>query len=239
MSLEVQLGAIRLEFTDQKLFNLLLRNISEEKRAKILKIRRKDDRMRALFADILVRTMICKNNQCKNDQIHFEYNSYGKPFLTGISDIYFNVSHSAEWVVVALSTARVGIDIEEIKMLDYRSIAERYFSNIEAKDILKKKDNQQLEYFYILWTLKESFVKNSGWGLSKPLNSFSITINKKNAYVLNDNGQISTEYHFLHWPIDSEHYSCSICVKEDSKSIKLFKTIFTQKELVTDFKQYI
>ncbi|MCL0028295.1 hypothetical protein M1M88_01070 [Peptococcaceae bacterium] len=45
----------------------------------------------------------------------FVENDYGKPFLKNTNDLYFNVSHSGEWVVCAIHHHPIGIDIEQVK----------------------------------------------------------------------------------------------------------------------------
>ena len=49
-------------------------------------------------------------------------------------DVFFNISHSGEWVVVALADKEIGIDVEKLKKPVYR-IAERYFSKVELENL--------------------------------------------------------------------------------------------------------
>ena len=71
----------------------------------------------------------------------------------------FNISHSKDWVAVAISlNGRVGIDIEVARQRkNYLNVAESIFADDEYQWILKQSDT--LAAFWQLWTLKESALK--------------------------------------------------------------------------------
>ncbi len=71
----------------------------------------------------------------------------------------FNISHSKDWVAVAISlNGRVGIDIEVARQRkNYLNVAESIFANDEYQWMLKQRDT--LTAFWQLWTLKESALK--------------------------------------------------------------------------------
>lgn len=104
---------------------------------------------------------------------------YGKPCLRDYKEIFFNLSHSGEYVFLAVSDAEVGCDVEEITQasgLDSRmSVAKRFFTKNEAEAIENQPDpSSGNELFYKIWTMKESFIKAKGGGLSIPLDSFDV-----------------------------------------------------------------
>ena len=107
----------------------------------------------------------------------FMQNKYGKPFISneGAASLYFNLSHSAGRVVLAVSRCEeIGVDIESaIKPRRIAAIAQRYFSDKEAAALLSLPENQQQSRFYDLWTLKEAYIKACGMGLAIPLQHFS------------------------------------------------------------------
>jgi len=110
--------------------------------------------------------------------IEFDLNPHGKPFLRQ-SDIQFNLSHSRQWAVLAVGiNCELGIDVESIS--DGRStlnIAQHYFhaDEIEELEKLQTVDDQQ-DYFFRLWTLKESFLKALGTGISTGLDKVNFNI---------------------------------------------------------------
>jgi len=89
--------------------------------------------------------------------------SYGKPYLKS-NNIYFNLSHSGEWVVLAISEKyKIGIDIEKIDTINYYNF-ENCFNSQEWKNIINS--NNIIHKFYKYWTWKESIIKADGRGLS-------------------------------------------------------------------------
>jgi len=147
--------------------------ISEEQRNRIDKFHFDEDRRRTLYGDILCRRIIGRKTGMAVDEIVFEKNSYGKPYVSGHESIHFNISHSDKWVVCAVAEGEVGVDIEKIKEIDLE-IARRFFTPYEYKSIIKQPEDERLRSFYTIWTLKESYIKQIGKGLSVPLDSFEI-----------------------------------------------------------------
>jgi 4'-phosphopantetheinyl transferase len=90
-------------------------------------------------------------------------------------NIHFNISHAGEWVLCAISNTEIGIDIELIQPIDL-DIAKYYFSEVEYMDLQRKEGAEKVSYFFDLWTLKESYIKARGMGLSIPLKDFCIRI---------------------------------------------------------------
>lgn len=188
----------------------LLTIISEEKKQKIEKFRFKEDFLRSLYGDILARKLIANRIGIKSKNIKFYQNLNGKPYVFGKAGVYFNISHSKDWVVCVISKYECGIDIEKIKNIDM-SIAERFFSKNEYKTLLYKKGKEQIELFYDLWTLKESYIKWKGKGFSIPLNSFEF-IKKENSFniVGPHNGKIFFKQFFI-----DDNYKLSVCMEEN------------------------
>lgn len=194
-----------------QLFNSLLPFVSIERRKKIYKFIRKEDADRSLIADILLREALIENLKIENDNIFFNYGSYGKPRLINHESINFNISHSGNWVVCAINDHEVGIDIEKIEDIDF-DIAKSFFSEKEYIDLMKKDINKRKDYFYDLWTLKESYIKACGKGLSLDLRSFSFLI--ENSNILLESKDNSRNYFFKQYFID-KNYKLSVCTLEN------------------------
>ncbi len=94
---------------------------------------------------------------------------HGKPFFENLTDFHFNISHSGELNVIAVSDKAVGIDIEKLRNADLR-IAKRFCED-EYNFI---KQNAALSVFFEIWTKKEAYLKLLGTGISGGLNSFSV-----------------------------------------------------------------
>ncbi|MVO99926.1 4'-phosphopantetheinyl transferase superfamily protein [Paenibacillus lutrae] len=179
--------------------------ITEEKRAKAQRFVRAEDRMRAIAADVLARWSLCRKLNVPNAELQFSANAYGKPFLTGAAEeCGYNVTHSGEWVAVAVADVEVGIDVEQIKPID-RGIAERFFSRGENEDLGRLRPEEQLDYFYDLWTLKESYIKAVGKGLSIPLGSFTLRKNGESIVL-----EPEETHFFKQYELDGP-YKLSVC----------------------------
>jgi len=128
-----------------------------------------------LGADLLIRSIACRYLSVNNEQLDFRTNEYGKPYIYGSNDFHYNLSHSGKWVVCAVDRQPVGIDVEAVAPVDL-DIARTFFSPEEVVYIMGRPGAERTGLFYELWTLKESYVKALGCGLSNPLNSFAIKL---------------------------------------------------------------
>ena len=85
-------------------------------------------------------------------------NKYGKPNFTD-TEVFFNISHCDDAILCSVSDYEIGVDVEKIaKIKD--NILRKLFTEYERSQISSPED------FYKLWTLKESFGKFCGKGLS-------------------------------------------------------------------------
>ena len=75
---------------------------------------------------------------------------------------YFNISHSKEYVALAIASKPVGVDVEQIR--PYRKELIDFFSNESINDE---------ESFFRVWTMKEAILKANGVGLNGNIKSIS------------------------------------------------------------------
>lgn len=137
----------------------------------------------------------------------FIYGQYGKPYIRENS-IYFNLSHSGEYAVCAVSDREVGIDIQKKGVLKMK-VAKRFFTENECNYILGESDGEKAaDRFYRLWALKESFVKAVGMGMNLPLGSFEIIPEKKARVIHTFNEK---KYEFAEKDIDD--YKLAVCTE--------------------------
>ena len=104
------------------------------------------------------------------EKIEFSKQAFGKPILAGgmaDSGIQFNIAHSGNHMAVAVGMDdRIGIDIEIWNdHVDFNSVATLCFSKAERSFWYELPASEKTEFFYRLWTRKESFVKAIGVGL--------------------------------------------------------------------------
>ncbi|MBW9154622.1 4'-phosphopantetheinyl transferase superfamily protein (plasmid) [Clostridium estertheticum] len=121
----------------------------------------------------------------KNESIYFSNNQYGKPYLYGLENQCFNISHSGKWVVCGWSTHEIGIDIEVVNDIDL-DIARDHFCEAEYLSIMNTNVDEQKKIFFDFWTLKESYIKYKGCGLLIPLNSFQFDLKLEKINLISD-----------------------------------------------------
>lgn len=96
-----------------------------------------------------------------------------KPYLKNHPDIGFNRSYCGDDLVVAISdTTQIGVDCEVIKTAD-DAVMKYFFTDCE-QEFVKKCFNKNLA-FTLIWTRKESYIKNIGEGLHFQWNLIDVT----------------------------------------------------------------
>lgn len=117
----------------------------------------------------LVRKVLTHYTGIPSVSLEFARRDQGKPYLAN-SPIYFNLSHSGNFAVLAVTTlGEIGIDIETIRPRNFLAIAERYYHADEFKQLLATPEAEREPLFFKIWTLKEAFFKATGGGISTGL----------------------------------------------------------------------
>lgn len=130
-------------------------------------------------------------------------NIYGKPYIQK-NPLYFNISHSGEIVVCALSKdVELGIDIELMNEISLDDFKENML--VSEWDKINKSEDR-LQAFYDYWTQKEAVMKAHGTGLNMSLKSFEIV---NNMTFVNDE-----TYYVTKLDIRKE-YSCNLASKTE------------------------
>lgn len=170
--------AVEILDISEEMLNALYLLTDSKKLSKVKKFINEKDKIRTLIGEILIRTIITEELGIRNDNLSFEKNLYGKPYIKEYTQFNFNISHSGDFVVCAIDNNPIGVDIEEVKYIEYEDIAKNFFTTNEFDYITKNDPYSSLSRFYEIWTLKESYIKCCGQGLSIPLKSFSIEVDK-------------------------------------------------------------
>jgi len=126
---------------------------------------------------LMIREALLKEGFQRSFQIPYkkqlvEKGIHGKP-LYKKEEIYFSISHTREMVAVACANLPIGVDIEQPRKVSKRAI-ERSCSKKELEQ-LKNVTNIETE-FLKYWTLKESYVKMTGDGMSFPFSEVEFEI---------------------------------------------------------------
>lgn len=195
----------------KELFDQICSGLTKERQKKIRQFRQYQDGQRSLLAELLVRKLIYQHTGLQHEGVILRSNQYGKPFLVGMPEFHFNISHAGEWVVCAVDSSPVGIDVEKIQSLgmELEEIAEKTFSDMEYQALLKTPLAERDTAFFELWTLKESYSKAVGKGLSLDLDSFAFQIKEDRQIVFQSKEQTG-KWYFKQYEIDSG-YKLALC----------------------------
>lgn len=181
------------KLSDYDFINYLNR-IPVEKKEKLKNYLDRGNAIQSLLGILLIQNIIYENTGINRENISFNYNDYGKPYIDNLPTFHFNISHSDEWVVCATDSLPIGIDIESIRPIDLE-IAKLFFTKEEYEFIRRTPDKDKTSVFYEYWTLKEAYIKAIGKGLSIPLNSFSILNNTGKYFLKHDQNSTYFLYH--------------------------------------------
>ncbi len=148
---------VTLTLLDIRTFNAekILSGLPEDLRKKALRYRKEDDQLRSIGSSFLLL------KASKGYEVH--YSKEGKPFVDG--ELYFNISHSGDYVVLAEADSPVGVDVERVADIGIND----GLKNIALTEREKLWVKDSLLRFYVVWTRKESLIKCEGSGfISEP-----------------------------------------------------------------------
>lgn len=136
------------------------------------------DRLRYLVTRALVRTVLSRYLGVGPADLQFGQNEYGRPHVLApdaSQPLSFNISHTDGLIALAVSRCGdVGVDVENIVTRRAAlEIAPRFFASAESMALAALPVAEQPERFFEYWTLKESYIKARGMGLSLPLGQFA------------------------------------------------------------------
>ena len=103
------------------------------------------------------------------EELEFVLGDNKKPHLFSKdgNPLHYNLSHSGDWVVLAIATSQVGTDVELTdEAFKFQDILPDNFSKEEAAYINQENSTER---FFTLWTRKEAVLKATGQGLGEHL----------------------------------------------------------------------
>jgi 4'-phosphopantetheinyl transferase len=114
----------------------------------------------------------------------------GKPQLVEPADspLRFNLSRTAGLVACAVTRDKeLGVDVEDLEAPgETEKVAESYFARSEVVALQSLPVRRRRDRFFEYWTLKESYLKARGLGLSVPLDRFAFSFDGNQPCVCSD-----------------------------------------------------
>jgi 4'-phosphopantetheinyl transferase len=144
-----------------ELSDLVFNKLSSLRKTKVNKIKSYNGKKSSAFAEILLWFAI-------GERAEYYYNEKGKPYFKTVP-LYFNLSHSENFIACAVSDEPVGVDIQTITSRN--DIIERLFSEEESKLIDDSQNKDKT--FTAVWTSYEACAKLTGNGITEILKGTS------------------------------------------------------------------
>lgn len=185
------------EIGDELLAEWLL-EADESKRREISLMRQADKRRLRIAADHLCRTAAAEALGLSPAEVKFGKNEHGKPITDGME---FNLSHSGDIAVCAVSDKPIGIDIEALR--EIRPDAAKRFASAEELEYIGSDPRRLFE----IWTLKEAYFKCVGTGIGSDIKSVTFTVD-------GDDIRCSEPGFTCKFISIADGYICSVCEKE-------------------------
>lgn len=181
-------------------------------------------RRRFTLCRAALRSILCRELGCRNDELGFGVSYYEKPFaiVQGESHpVCFNVSHSGKRGLIGIADrGRVGVDLEEIdSQRNIELLVDSAFTPAERTVLNLVEEARRHHLFFRFWTIKEALIKGVGMGLSLDMTTFEIPLKMRR-------GASSAVFSFpqvpsINWKLDSivnGDYCAAIVHEIDSPS---------------------
>ena len=186
--------------SDEK-FMALLPKLTERRREKMRAYAHRNDALRSMAAELLLFHALTESgidprivSVCETED--------GKPYLEGVRDFHFNLSHSGNLAVCAVSSLPVGCDVQ--KITDVKLELARRFTPEEYGKITALTGDMARDLLFRFWTAKESYIKAVGTGFRTSLNAFSVDL---------ESGEVrsGTEFYRVREFDVGGIYKCTVC----------------------------
>ncbi len=133
-----------------------------------------------LAARFMVRSVLSHYAAVHPADWRFVESAHGRPEVEApahAAHLRFNLSHAHGVVTLVVSAQYdVGVDVERIGRRARLEIANRFFAPAEVDALRALPEPEQPRRFLDYWTLKESYIKARGAGLSLPLDRFAFDV---------------------------------------------------------------
>jgi 4'-phosphopantetheinyl transferase len=166
------------EIRDEALLQRYDRLLAPEEREQRRRFHFEIDQHRYLVTRALVRTALSRYAAVEPQEWTFTTNAYGKPEIANgnrrTQQITFNISHTRSLILLGITFGgALGVDVENCSAREPPlKIANQFFASEESVELQALPRAQQRGRFFEYWTLKESYIKARGMGLSIDLGSF-------------------------------------------------------------------
>jgi len=189
------------------------------------KLKVEDKRQQYIITRGVLRQRLSLVTNIKPEDFMFKILEHGKPVLANnyqCADITFNVSHSYDLALIAISQKHhLGIDIEKINHESkHDQLVTRFFSKAEQTEFQTIAEANKARAFCACWTRKEAFIKAIGDGVSYGLDKFDVTVDPdRQTPEINLHKPSEGIWSATNLPINNEYMACLVSDR-DSLSVR-------------------
>jgi 4'-phosphopantetheinyl transferase len=204
--LEIAVRALDLAGVAPDDWARLAATLDDEERARAARFAFEDDRRSYVAAHALLRAELSRRADRPARDWRFAAATLGKPYLVDPPrDLRFSLSHTRGMVAVAIAEgAEVGVDVEPTdRRAESMKLAERFFAPEQIELLRAVEGEARRDLFFAIWTLKEAVIKATGQGLSRALDSFSVSPEPPRVTMRDGSGSWSA----MHWRRESFHFA--------------------------------
>jgi 4'-phosphopantetheinyl transferase len=222
-----------LQYDEAHVWQMKLTNPVWDKFASVLNEAERDKTARFRTLDLQQRYSRCRSalrlilgryvNQAAS-ALNFDYGQYGKPELQD-HRLQFNVSHSGDHALIAVSHHTLGVDLEHInrKNTDIDGMIEMVCHPTEKAALHKLPESEKALAFYRLWTQKEAYCKMSGLGLQQAMPAVQLTATADETICkVRVENCAANDTHYVHKLCAMEGYAASLCLPLERLRITFF-----------------
>ena len=200
------------QFENEQLFREKLNLLSPYRQQKIAILKHDKDKNRSLGAGIALDHAL-ETYGLKEKSVEYEFGEWGKPSLKYHPNIHFSLSHSGDYAICSIGDRAMGNDIELIKP-GHLKVADRFFAKEELDWMRSKPDEDEItRRMFRIWTMKESFLKATGKGISLPLGDFAVVVDEENDKIRVQHAFNAKYYHMREYS-EIAGYRVAVCCEE-------------------------
>ncbi|MBE6089113.1 MAG: 4'-phosphopantetheinyl transferase superfamily protein [Clostridium beijerinckii] len=198
----------------------MYKSISSETLIKINNYKNEKDRICSAVGEFIALKVCSSKKNIDLSELKISKGTYGKPFILGVKDYNYNISHSEKYVVCAISEMEVGVDIQKVVEIS-KDCYKLFLSDRELEQ------EYNIDKIIKLWAYKESYTKYLGMGLHL---DFSKIHFKNDGYVHNRIANQHEKCFFFEQWVDSKYILVLTSKYKDDIDIKNITNLLTFKE---------
>ena len=197
---------------NETLFREKVKQLSPYRQQKIAILRNDRDRNRSLGAGLLLDHGLAVYG-LQERSVEYDIGQWGKPALKYHPEICFSLSHSGDYAICTIGDRPVGNDIEHVREGRLK-VANRFFAEEELAWLYEAEtEEERTGRMFRLWTMKDSFLKVIGRGMSLSLKDFVIRMDEESGRA-RVRHSFDAKYYYMREYGEIDGYCTAVCAQE-------------------------